>query len=374
MVKYLSNYNGEYRIFKISRSHKTTLDILSDGYDVCEISEDEIVFMPDNTIFELSCEDKQRMAVFSEYDVVDINSRGVMYRWYSVIEGDAGIATTPICNSNCIMCPASENERKQKSGISTEILKKVIHYMPKDLWYFTITGGEPTLIGEERFLDILNYVKNELPFTKIQLLTNGRTLGDKSFFNKFLEVQPKNMKLAIPIHGSTPDKHDYITQAPNSFSQTIRAISSLLYAKVETEIRIVVSKLNCDDIYNIAKLIVKMFPDVSVVNFVGLEMRGNCVANADEVLISYEDAFEYSKKAIKLLIKNGIDVGLYNFPYCMIERKFWPIAKKSISAYKSMFYSDCDKCDLRNECCGIFKATMDFYKPKVYPIQCGENK
>lgn len=374
MVKYLSNYNGEYRIFKISRSQQTTNSILSEGYNVCELSDDSVKFMPENIEFELADNDKDRMSVFSEYDVVDINPMGVMYRWYSVVEGDAGIATTPICNSNCIMCPASENERKQRSGVSIETIKEVIHYMPKDLWYFTITGGEPTLIGEDEFLDVLKCTKYELPYTKIQLLTNGRTLGDRDFLKKFLEVKPSNMKLAIPIHGSTADKHDYITQAQNSFSQTIRAISNLLSAKVEIEIRIVVSKLNCEDVYNIAKLIVDMFPSVSVVNFVGLEMRGNCAANANDVLISYEDAFKYSKEAIKLLIRNGIDVGLYNFPYCMIEEEFWPIAKKSISAYKSVFYSTCDNCALRNECCGIFKATMDFYKPKVYPIASGDNQ
>ena len=125
-------------------------------------------------------------------------------------------------------------------------------------------------------------------------------------------------------------------------------------------------------ITNIAKLIIKLFSSVAVVHFVGLEMRGNCVVHPDKVLISYQDAFIKSKDAIKLLIRNGIDVGLYNFPYCMIDKKYWPIAQKSISAYKSMFYDECNNCTLRDECCGIFLATMNYYKPKVYPIIDGD--
>ena len=178
--------------------------------------------------------------------------------------------------------------------------------------------------------------------------------------------------LSIPIHGSTAEKHDYITQARGSFDQTLRAIANLLKANVEVEIRIVVSKLNCDNITEIASLIATKFPTVTVVNFVGLEMRGNCVVNADEVLISYQEAFNSSKAGIKLLVHSGINVGLYNFPYCMIDKGFWPIAQKSISAYKSMFYDECEKCSLREECCGIFLATMNYYKPKVFPIVDGE--
>ena len=58
----------------------------------------------------------------------------------------------------------------------------------------------------------------------------------------------------------------------------------------------------------------------------------------------------------------------------MIDRKYWPIAQKSISAYKSMFYDACENCALRIECCGIFTATMNNYKPEVYPITDGDTK
>lgn len=372
MVRFLSQYKGEYKIFVVSKCKETTEALLNEKLNVGELKDDTLIILPDNIVTPILDSEKERFEVFNEGDVLDINEKGIIYRWYSSAEGDAGIATTSLCNSNCIMCPASDRERQQESNITLEQIDTVLKHMPKDLWHFTVTGGEPTLIGEENFIHVLSSVKKELPHTKILLLTNGRTLGDKEFFNRFIAEKPENLRVAIPIHGSTPEKHDYITQAPGSFVQTLRAITNLLHAKVELEIRIVVSKLNCDDITNIAKLIAKLFPSVTVVHFVGLEMRGNCVIHTDQVLISYQDAFIKSKDAIKLLIRNGIDVGLYNFPYCMIDKKYWTIAQKSISAYKSMFYDECTNCKLKDECCGIFLATMNYYKPKVYPIIDGD--
>ena len=372
MVRLLSQYKGEYKIFILSQSIETTKLWLSEGLTVGQFTNDAFVIMPDNIITPVLDSEKTRFDVLNEGDVLDINERGIMYRWYSVKDGDAGIATTSVCNSNCIMCPASERERQQENNITTEQIDSVLKHMPKDLWHFTITGGEPTLVGEDKFIHILTSVKNMLPHTKILLLTNGRTFGDKSFCNRFISEIPENMRVAIPIHGSTPEKHDYITQAPGSFVQTLRAITNLLQAKVEVELRIVVSKLNCNDITNIAKLISELFPTVAVVHFIGLEMRGNCVVYPDKVLISYQEAFNSSKEAIKLLVHKGIDVGLYNFPYCMIDKKYWPIAQKSISAYKSMFYNKCNECKLKSECCGIFLATMNYYKPEVYPIINGD--
>ena len=368
MVRFLSQYKGEYKIFVVSKCKETTDALLSENLTVGELSNDSLVILPDDIKIPILDSEKERMQVFAEGDVIDINKNGIIYRWFSSVEGDAGIATTALCNSNCIMCPASDKERQQENNVTIEQIDTVLKHMPKDLWHFTITGGEPTLVGEEKFIHILTSVKRELPFTKVLLLTNGRTLGDKEFFEKFILEMPKNMRVAIPIHGSTPEKHDFITQAPGSFVQTLRAIANLLKAKVEVEIRIVVSKLNCDDVTTIAKMITELFPTVTIVHFVGLEMRGNCVVYPDKVLISYQEAFEKSKNAIKLLIQKGIDVALYNFPHCMIDKEYWPIAQKSISAYKSMFYDECSNCKLRDICCGIFLATMNYYKPTVYPI------
>ena len=79
-----------------------TEQLLAAGLTVGEISEDTLTILPDNIAVTIASEEKARFSVFAEGDVVEINERGILYRWYSVVEGDAGIATTSHCNSNCI--------------------------------------------------------------------------------------------------------------------------------------------------------------------------------------------------------------------------------------------------------------------------------
>lgn len=370
MVKYLKGYSDRFRIFVVSRSREKTAELLDCGICVGEIVDRTVSFYPDDLKIQIDDQTRKEFEVFSDNDVLEISENGIIYRWYSDVEGDAGIATTSRCNSNCIMCPASDNERR-RSDMLIEHIKTIISYMPSDLCFFTITGGEPTLIGVEEFIDVYRTTVDHFQDAKILLLTNGRTLGDKGFFDMFIKEETDRLRIAIPIHGSTPEKHDRITRSPGGFVQTIRGIANVIGAGIELELRIVINKINMDDLFGIAQLIVKFFHKVRIVHFIGLEMRGNCAVNSEKVIVSYQEAFARSEQAIKLLMKNGIDVALYNFPYCMIKEEYWPLARKSISAYKSNFYDECSKCNLKEYCCGIFTATKDFYKPKVFPIEKG---
>ena len=62
----------------------------------------------------------------------------------------------------------------------------------------------------------------------------------------------------------------------------------------------------------------------------GLELMGNAAKNMKDVWLPYNVMFEKAEKAIRLLIKHGIDVQLYNFPLCSVKREYWDICSKSI--------------------------------------------
>ena len=119
---------------------------------------------------------------------------------------------------------------------------------------------------------------------------------------------------------------------------------------------------------DIVKLIVAEFPNVFCVNFIGLEPRGNCARNKQEVYIDLWSGFENSVPAIEYLASHGIDVGLYNFPLCAVDRKYWPLARKSIAGYKNCFAIECDQCLVKEKCAGLFTATLKFIKPIVFPV------
>ena len=116
-------------------------------------------------------------------------------------------------------------------------------------------------------------------------------------------------------------------------------------------------------------MISKEFSGITCVNFIGLEPRGNCAKNFDNVFISYGDSFLKSKNAIDYLIRNGFDVGLYNYPLCNIDRQYWNLAVKSISQYKNEFMPQCDDCDLKEICAGFFTAARRIAHPQAFPIK-----
>ena len=130
-----------------------------------------------------------------------------------------------------------------------------------------------------------------------------------------------------------------------------------------------VSKLNSDFISEIAYLISKEFHNVFCVKFIGLEMTGNAAKNREKVWIDYPTAFKKAKNAIDILVESGLDVGIYNFPLCSVDKKYWNICEKSISDYKVRFAPVCAACAVKDACGGMFSGTIRMAKETINPIR-----
>lgn len=294
---------------------------------------------------------------FTDGDVVEINEYGTIQSRYAKEDGDCTIYTSSQCNSNCIMCPISEGQRRTEELENIDSLLEFLRYLPSDVEHITITGGEPFLLGR-RIFDILLYLKQNISNAQVLLLTNGRIFADKSYAKQYTEARPKLCVPGIPIHGSTADRHDAITQAKGSFQQTVLGIRHLLNHGEYVEIRIVVSKLNQDDIGAIAEMIIEELPGVGSVKIMGLEMLGSAAMHCDQVWIDYDRAMQASEEAAEILLSHGIDVELYNFPLCVVKRKYWGIYRKSIDPYKIRFTDKCEQCEEKENCGGIFSGTI----------------
>lgn len=97
-------------------------------------------------------------------------------------------------------------------------------------------------------------------------------------------------------------------------------------------------------------------------------MTGNAAKNKNRVWISYPDAFRASKKAIDLLIGAGIDVELYNFPLCAVDKMYRSLCEKSISDYKIRYTERCEKCCQKDACGGMFAGTVRLSKDDIIPL------
>lgn len=367
MIIKFKNYDGIYRVAVLSCSEAVTKRFLNNNMNVMHIKECSVIIYPDNVSFDVEEQDIDRLKKTSEYDVFEIYCNGAAYQYYNNSLLDNTILVTNRCNSNCIMCPTPEIIRKTQQQYSAEQLINIVKYFPSDACHITITGGEPFLVKKDMFR-LLSFLKSHMNNTNYLLLTNGRAFCSKEYTDLFAISKPSRIKLGIPIHGYNEQTHDHITQAKGSFVQTIAGLKNLIHINAVIEIRIVVSKLNHSFIDKIAELIVNELKGISCVKIMAMEMTGNAAKNRDLVWIDYPDAFSACKEAIEILVSNGIDVGLYNFPLCSVDRRFWDICEKSISEHKIRYAPQCSECKVKDACGGVFSGTIRLAKEKMKPI------
>lgn len=303
-----------------------------------------------------------------DYDIIEIgNKQGIIDILYRANSSDNCLSLTNQCNSNCVFCPESENSRKI-NYTSIKKIENIIKLMPDDIESLCITGGEPTLL-KYNFIKILQLVKEKFKDTNILILSNGRMFSYKKFCLDYFLARPKKTIIGIAIHGDNKQIHDYCTRVKGSFEQTINGISNLYKMKEKIEIRIVVNKLNYKSLPKIAEMIILKFPNIYRVNIMGLEMLGNAAKNRKYVWIGFEEIQKYLNKTVFILLENGINTNLYNFPLCYIDTNFWQITLPSISDYKVRYSEECLKCNVKNICGGFFESTYNIGRIKVKPIE-----
>lgn len=290
-------------------------------------------------------------------DIIELNSKSSYNVLYKHDSNDNAIVITNKCNSNCVMCPCSEFWRRKADIYDKERIISLISMIDPDTKFLTLTGGEPTLIGEVFFyiLDAINlYLKN----TKILILTNGRTLSNSEYFKKLLCHLPKDVRFGIPLYSNNSSLHDLITKSTNSFNETVIGLKNLISNHIETEIRIVPTLINNESLNKLCEFISNNFIGIDCVNIMAMELTGAAALNKDKVWIDYHKSFDAIKNGVIKLIEAGIDVRLYNFPLCEIDEGYKFISHRSISDYKVKYSKECENCRLKKECGGVFNSTQ----------------
>lgn len=277
------------------------------------------------------------------------------------------IFVTEKCNSNCIMCPMSLQSRQRGLSIPDEEWNSILDNVPSDISHITITGGEPFL-EYQNLIPIFEKINLIMPYADVLVLTNGRALSIKKIIDQIAPLITMKYCFAIPIHGSTADLHDSISQSPGSFSQSMRALKLLSRTDAKIEIRIVGHQHNIHDISEIYRTTVCSGAKIDTINLIAMEMMGCAAANRNSLWVPYQSLCEAALPGIQFAMLHGIDAGLYNFPLCTIPKELWPLAKDSITASKVRFDDKCHLCVEKNACGGLFYSTYLLGLCSIQPI------
>jgi His-Xaa-Ser system radical SAM maturase HxsC len=308
-------------------------------------------------------------AYLAEGDIVRIDPRNkairVLYRRNSPHNS---FLLTERCNHYCLMCSQPPRDIDD-SWIVDEVLQTILLIDP-GTQAIGFTGGEPTLLGDD-FIRVLHACKNYLPRTAIHILSNGRRFMDAAFACKYAAVDHPDMMVGIPIYSDVSSIHNYVVQADNAFDETIRGILNLKRLHQRVEIRVVLHKQTYRRLPHLAEFIARNLTFVDQVALMGLENTGFTKANMQELWIDPWDYREELQTAVELLDSHRIHTLIYNHQLCVLDKRLWRFACKSISDWKNEYLSECAGCKEQRNCGGFFSSTITKHSDHIKPITCG---
>jgi hypothetical protein len=88
----------------------------------------------------------------------------------------------------------------------------------------------------------------------------------------------------------------------------------------------------------------------------GLENTGFAIANDALLWIDPVDYQRELAESVMTLAAAGVRVSIYNLPLCVVAAPVREFAARSISDWKNGYATECDRCDEKRRCSGLFTS------------------
>lgn len=269
---------------------------------------------------------------------------------------------TERCNSRCLMC--SQPPRTEDDGWRVAELLRLVDLIDPDEAQLGISGGEPTLLGDDlgRLIDAC---ARRLRDTHLHILSNGRIFCDPAVAASLGDRGHPSVTWGVPLYADHAELHDEVVDAHGAFEETIQGLYELGRLGARIEIRVVLHALTVDRLPQLASYIYRRLPFVEHVALMGLEPMGYAKTNRERLWIDPADYLEPLAAAVFFLAHRGLPVSIYNLPLCVLPEPLWPYARQSISDWKNTFAPECAGCDLVASCSGFFASAGPAWRSRV---------
>lgn len=298
-----------------------------------------------------------------EGDVVLISQDGSIHVLYDCCSSHHAILVTERCNQNCIMCP---QPRVQQEKTKTDLNLKLISLFARKADDITLTGGEPTLIGDDLFT-LLNAIRRRIPMASVNLLTNGVRLADFNYARQLAAVRHPNLRIEIPLYADTDSEHNRIVGA-ETFYQTLQGFYNLARLHLNVGVRIVIHRQTYNRLPQLAEFIYRNLPFACHVMFMHLEPTGSAAQNITKLWIDPYECNPALQEAVLQLFRRKVNVSIYNAPLCVLPEELRQFARQSISEWKNIFLPICTKCGRKSACAGFFASALHRHSAHLAPF------
>jgi His-Xaa-Ser system radical SAM maturase HxsC len=271
------------------------------------------------------------------------------------------------CNSNCLMC--SQPPTRQPDGWLVDQAVDVVRHIEKSPRSIGLTGGEPTLLGDE-LIRVTDALRQRHPATAIEVLTNGRRLGDPDFADSLLMKVPAGMGWLVPLYGHADFLHDFVVQAPGAFDETIGGLLNLRRHEQAIQLRVVLIRPVLENLPTLCTFIGRNLPFVHEVALMGCEPIGFALANEEHCRVNLGEWHPTLLESTAALSRHRVPFTLMNTPLCALPPGLRPYASRSISDWKNSYAPACERCAVKSECSGLFAWHSTSWTPApVVPIE-----
>ena len=299
-------------------------------------------------------------------DIIHVpgDGRRVSVLWKNSARHNA-LLLTEQCDNYCLMC--SQPPKDRDDSWLFDRARKVISLLPDDTRALSLTGGEPTLHADA-LIGLLEHCEGNAPGLSVHLLTNGRRFADPEFTRRYAAVGLTDIMAGIPVYAPEPGLHDYIVQAPGAFEETVHGVLNLASLGQAVEIRVVVQRHTVPVLAGLAAFIARNLPFVAQVALMGLEMTGLARPNSPLVWADPAGYQHELAEAVSILTTAGITTRIYNHQLCVLDRRLWPYAVRSISDWKNDYLDICRSCSVRDACGGVFTTSGNRLSQHLRPV------
>lgn len=301
---------------------------------------------------------------FHEGDVVVINRQGEVIFVYEISSNHNALMATECCNHRCIMCPQPPILKEKDK---TPFNLKLISLFDRNTLEIGITGGEPTLIGDNLFT-LINHIKKELPKAAISILSNGVKFADKGFAMKLAKCCHQSLQIDIPLFSDIAEEHNRVVGA-RTFYKTVQGLYNLALFHQQIGLRIVVHKQTYKRLPQFADFVYHNFPFVAQIAFMQMETTGLAKENFDELWIDPYDYNRELREAVLLLVDRGMKPYIYNAQLCVLPEDIRCYAQQSISDWKDIYIPECEGCILKGQCAGFFESNRQAHSSHIKKIK-----
>jgi len=298
-------------------------------------------------------------------DVVAVDPSGFVRVLYRRASRHNFILVTEQCNSLCLMCSQPPKAIDDSYRLAEHL--RLIDLIDPRTAELGITGGEPTLL-RDGFLQLIARCGERLPQTALHVLTNGRLFFYRKFAAKLGAINHPDLMLGIPLYSDVDVDHDHIVQAAGAFEETVIGLHNLDRYGVRVEIRVVLHALSIPRLPQLATFIARNFPFASQIALMGLEMTGLVHRNLSALWIDPANYQQELGDAAAILANAGMNVSIYNHQLCVLDRRLWPLARKSISDWKNVYLPECNGCEALDRCGGFFLSGTRIRSARIHPL------